>query len=162
MIVLSRKSWHYGFNTWCWGEKPTTKSLCPYFWATLLGVVLSPLILLFKGLMYLIEMWTFSTASDKLDNFMDRQAVKKVGNFFFWLIFGGLCLFHVTFLGAAFYHLFSTYSVLDAFKIIGIVAVGFGIIIGICYFFTSDTWDMIKGMAYGIKNKVCPMLTFKD
>lgn len=97
---------------------------------------------------------------------MDRPVVRKVSNFIGWVIVVAMLGLFAIILGFAIYTLFTTHTIGGAFAIIGIIlgvfAVGIGILLAVCYFFTSDTWDLIKGMAYGLKNKVCPMLTFKD
>lgn len=47
---INEKSWHYKFNQWTYGEYYRPSHGCPYFWKTLLAILISPMVLFFKGL----------------------------------------------------------------------------------------------------------------
>lgn len=166
LITLSKNSWHYKYYTWVYGERPEHKSICPYFWGILFTVLITPLTLFVKGIGFLIELIGDSRAGDAMGDFFERPAVAKTANVIGTILMGLFILFMALIIGSGLYHLFTTHTIGDAFTIIGIIvgvlAAFFGIIVAGIYFFTSDTWDLITGMAYGIKNKVCPMLKFKD
>ena len=49
-VNLSRESWHYKLQSFIWGEnQPILWSLCPYFWFTVLTLVVLPFYLIGKG-----------------------------------------------------------------------------------------------------------------
>jgi hypothetical protein len=48
------------------------------------------------------------------------------------------------------------------FACIGVTATCFLIIWLIVEFFSSDTWEIVKGMGYSVKNKVCPMIKWDE
>ncbi len=47
---INEKSWHFKFSRWTYGEYYRPSHGCPYFWKILLAILISPLVLLFKGL----------------------------------------------------------------------------------------------------------------
>ena len=48
------------------------------------------------------------------------------------------------------------------FAWIGVTVTCILIIWLIVEFFSSDTWEMFKGMGYSVKNKVCPMIKWDE
>jgi uncharacterized membrane protein len=48
------------------------------------------------------------------------------------------------------------------FAWIGVTVTTIFVIWGIISLFETDTWKMIKGMSYSIKNKVCPMIVWEE
>lgn len=163
LITLSKNSWHYKYYTWVHGEKPYHKSICPYFWEILFTVLTTPLTLFIKGLIFLIKLICDSRAGDAIGEFFVRPAVAKTSNVIRNTLIGLFFLWMAIIIGFGLYFFFTTHPLGEIFIIIaitlGVIAVLFGVIIVGVYF---DTWNLITGMAYGIKNKVCPMLTFKD
>lgn len=51
-MTINRKSWHYRLNVWFFGKwhVESLSNGCPYFWGTILAMVLTPLKLLVDGL----------------------------------------------------------------------------------------------------------------
>jgi hypothetical protein len=53
-------------------------------------------------------------------------------------------------------------GIIYIFAWIGILTTSILAIWGVISFFETDTWRMVKGMSYSIKNKVCPMIIWED
>lgn len=53
-IRLSRDSWHFKLQTLTFGREPHFANFCPYFWLTILALLISPIALPFVGLKKLI------------------------------------------------------------------------------------------------------------
>lgn len=172
-VTVSMKSWHYKYFTWCMGYEPKFKSLCPYFWATAFLLFIAPVILALKLLRFVFARPGLAVADsigngvgtvvDTIDNNnVLKTILKGIGK-----IFVGI---YITFIGLVvlfgIYTLFKENTVGHAFTLIGyvlgILAVVILILLGIFKFIESDTFDVISGMAYSLKNKVCPMLKYKD
>jgi len=54
-VKMDNKTWHLRFNRWTYGEYYKPPNFCPYFWKTLLAVVILPLVALGKGIWYIVE-----------------------------------------------------------------------------------------------------------
>jgi hypothetical protein len=53
-------------------------------------------------------------------------------------------------------------GIIYIFAWIGFITTSVFVIWGLISFSETDTWKMVKGMSYSIKNKVCPMITWED
>lgn len=47
-VVLNRNGWHNRLQTWTFGQPSTLANLCPYFWLTMLCLLMSPLVCVWK------------------------------------------------------------------------------------------------------------------
>lgn len=191
LVNLSKKSWHAKYYKWVTGYYPTYKfkSLCPYFWTIVLYVVSSPVILLWelsgKILDYVfvkpLEMVDKQIRKRSFEKRLKSQSLeKKESKIRTWWnkndekilniisnIWTGLIL-----LGILSWILYGAYKIytkegglyLLVFIccLVGAFTILFLIISGILAFFDSQTWDMIKGMIYSVKNKVCPMIKWEE
>ena len=176
-VSLSRNSWHSQFYRWVVGYYPTYefKSLCPYFWTILFYLLCSPLILIWKGIMGTIKLFSKSKIvkrkntkpkkePSKLSQWYDKND-KKIGDWigYFWL--GIMLLMLLIVIVGSFIDSLGKnglwMTLVYTFSIIGALVTSFFVIWGIITIFETETWRMIKGMSYSIKNKVCPMIEWK-
>jgi hypothetical protein len=184
-VSLSKNSWHAQYYNWVKGYYPTYefKSLCPYFWTIVSFVLLSPVFILWKGFKSLvkltekpIEKLIVSTVGKsvsepykekkptKIGKWYDKNE-KKIGKFFGYAYFGIMMLALIIVLIGSFIQsiekngLFMT--LVFTFAMIGALVTLFFVIWGLISIFETDTWRMIKGMSYSVKNRVCPMIEWK-
>lgn len=47
-MKFSKNSWHYKLNRWMYDETFNNTSLCPYFWLTVLSVLITPVVFVWK------------------------------------------------------------------------------------------------------------------
>jgi len=180
LVNLSRSSWHSKYYNFVKGYYPTYefKSLCPYFWTIVTLILLLPVILIWKGFKTFVV-----TPTKKIVKVVKKEPkykpykeptkfVKwyqrndsKITKGFQYLYFGLMGGLLVLMLSVGVYNLFSTegflMGVIYIFAGIGVLTTTVLTVWGIISFFETDTWTMIKGMSYSIKNKVCPMITWK-
>jgi hypothetical protein len=101
----------------------------------------------------------------KISKWYDRnkKKIQKWGERIYLGFFGLMIL---TILVAGLVTLFKTKGLylgfVFIFTFIGILTTFIFIMWGIMNFFETDTWDMIKGMIYSTKNKVCPMIVWEE
>lgn len=71
LYTFNRKSWHVILFTFLWGYNPVYKhkTMCPYFWKGILGIIISPVLILLQILSYLV---------DKLDDFTTYFKDKRI------------------------------------------------------------------------------------
>lgn len=180
LVNLSRSSWHSKYYNFVKGYYPTYefKSLCPYFWTIVTLILLLPVILIWKGIKNLII-----TPTKKISQIVKKEPknkpykeptkfvkwcqkndskITKGFQYLYFGLMGGVLVLMIT---AGLYDLFSTKGVLMGliyiFAGIGALTTSVLSIWGIVSFFETDSWKMIKGMSYSIKNKVCPMITWE-
>jgi hypothetical protein len=180
LVNLSRSSWHSKYYNFVKGYYPTYefKSLCPYFWTIVTLILLLPVILIWKGFKTLIVSPTKKIVKitkkepknkpykepTKFIKWCQRNDSKitKGFQYLYFGLMGGLLVLMIT---AGLYDLFSTKGFLMGliyiFAGIGALTTSVLSIWGIISFFETDSWKMIKGMSYSIKNKVCPMITWE-
>jgi hypothetical protein len=180
LVNLSRSSWHSKYYNFVKGYYPTYefKSLCPYFWTIVTLILLLPVILIWKGFKTFVV-----TPTKKIVKVVKKEPkykpykeptkfVKwcqkndsKITKGFQYLYFGLMGGLLVLMLSVGVYNLFSTegflMGVIYIFAGIGVLTTTVLTVWGIISFFETDTWTMIKGMSYSIKNKVCPMITWE-
>jgi hypothetical protein len=174
-VLLSKNSWHAQYYNWVKGYYPTYefKSLCPYFWTIVSFVLLSPVFILWKGFKSLvkltekpIEKIIVSTVGKptKIGKWYERNE-KKISKFFGYAYFGFMMLLLIIVLIGSFIQSIEKYglgmTLVFTFAMVGALVTLFFVIWGIISIFETDTWRMIKGMSYSIKNKVCPMIEWK-
>lgn len=182
-VSLSRKSWHARYYNFVKGHYPTYdfKSLCPYFWTILSLVLLLPLILLWKGFKYLTVKPITKVLDRRMDKILSEPYKRKepsklskwyeknnslIGKWVGRLYFGfmGLMLL-IAFVGLIiklFQDKGAWMGIVYIFAWVGFITIGVFSIWGLISFFETDTWKIIRGMVYSVKNKVCPMITWED
>jgi hypothetical protein len=186
-VSLSQHSWHAKYYNFVKGYYPTYefKSLCPYFWTIVSLVLLSPVIVSWKVIKPLIK-GTIKSAGNviaisvdkvlsqpsnprkepsKFSKWYDRNG-KKIGDWFgkIYLITMGLIAL-IVIIGSIvilFQEKGAWLGFVYIFTIIGGLVSLFSLIWLVISFFETDIWKMIKGMIYSTKNKVCPMITWKN
>jgi hypothetical protein len=180
LVNLSRSSWHSKYYNFVKGYYPTYefKSLCPYFWTIVTLILLLPVILIWKGFKTFVV-----TPTKKIAKVVKKEPKykpykeptkftkwcqtndSKITKGFQYLYFGLMGGLLVLMLSVGVYNLFSTegflMGVIYIFAGIGALTTTVLTVWGIISFFETDTWTMIKGMSYSIKNKVCPMITWE-
>ena len=182
LVDLSSNSWHSKFYTWVTDAKPNKKfkSICPYFWTIVFYLLSSPVILLFKGFirgLVVIIHYSEKRAALKSESKKTEKTEKKQSKLSKWLsninfnklykwagrIYLGVM---ISFLLLLFGYLIYT-AVIEKGWIHTLILLSFalaalivltGLIYGFIKFFESDTWNMVKGMGFSFKHKVCPMI----
>lgn len=188
-VSLSKTSWHSQYYYWVKGYYPTYefKSLCPYFWTIILFLLLSPVFLVWKLINLLVNNIVIPTKNvvnltvSKLKTEPKKEPKKehKPNKLSMWFKRSGGKIFKyfsytylITCLIFLSYVFFETLikslnthgfwmTIVYIFSIIGGLTTLVFVIWGIMTIFETDTWRMIKGMSYSIKNKVCPMIEWK-
>jgi hypothetical protein len=170
LVNLSKNSWHSKYYNFVKGYYPTYefKSLCPYFWTIVSFILLSPVILLWKvfGAIAIKPIKkTINSSSDKGPNKFFKWYEKKGPNIDKWfgrIYFGFLGLMFLFLIVVGLIQLFKEkgawMGLVYIFAWIGATGIGIFTVFGIVNFFETDTWGIIKGMIYSVKNKVCPMI----
>jgi hypothetical protein len=183
LVNLSRSSWHSKYYNFVKGYYPTYefKSLCPYFWTIVTLILLLPVILIWKGFKTFVVTPTKKIVKvvKKEPKYKPYKPYKEPTKFIKWcqrndskitkgfqyLYFGLMGGLLVLMISVGVYNLFSTegflMGVVYIFAGIGALTTTVLTVWGIISFFETDTWTMIKGMSYSIKNKVCPMITWE-
>jgi hypothetical protein len=181
-VSLSRHSWHAQYYKWVKGYYPTYefKSLCPYFWTLVSFIFLLPVFLLWKGMKLLLKTTVnpiqkgivsvvgkaVSEPYEKKEPSKVRQWFtkndKKIGKWFGRIYFGLLGLMFLIVLIGSIIELFQKQGAwlgfIYIFAFIGAFTTSIFVIWGLISFFETDVWNIIKGMVYSTKNKVCPMI----
>lgn len=181
-VSLSRHSWHARYYKWVKGYYPTYefKSLCPYFWTLVSFIFLLPIFLLWKGVKLTLKSIVnpiqkgivsvvgkaVSEPYEKKEPSKVRQWFtkndKKIDEWFGRIYFGLLGFIFLIVVVGSIINLFQEKGAwlgfIYIFAFIGAFTTSVFIIWGLISFFESDTWNIVKGMAYSTKNKVCPMI----
>jgi len=183
---LSRNSWHSKYYNFVKGYYPTYefKSLCPYFWTIVSFILLLPVILLWKGLKLLLRL-TVKPVQTAIVHIVGKAVsepyVKKepskfskwfkrndraINKWFGKIYFGSLLLMLLVVVVGGIIQLFKQkgawLGLVYIFSCIGVITILFLIVWVIVEFFGSDTWEIVKGMGYSVKNKVCPMIKWDE
>ena len=186
LVNLSRNSWHSKYYNFVKGYYPTYefKSLCPYFWTIVSFILLLPVILLWKGLKSLLKL-TVKPVQTAIVHIVGKAVsepyVKKepskfskwfkrndraINKWFGRIYFGSLLLMFLVVVVGGIIQLFKQkgawLGLVYIFSCIGVIAILFLIVWVIVEFFSSDTWEIVKGMWYSVKNKVCPMIKWDE
>ena len=186
-VSLSRNAWHSKYYNFVKGHYPTYdfKSLCPYFWTMVSLILLSPVIVSWKVIKMIIKRPVKSVGNviassvdkvfsqpikprkepSKFSKWYDRNG-EKIGEWFgkIYLITMGLIALTLLIVGIVilFQEKGAWLGFVYIFTIIGGLVSLFSLIWLVISFFETDIWKMIKGMMYSTKNKVCPMITWKN
>ena len=186
-VSLSRNSWHAKYYNFVKGHYPTYdfKSLCPYFWTMVTLILLLPAILIWKGIKSIVK-GTVKSAGNVIASSVDKvfsQPIKphkapskfskwysrngdKIGEWFskIYLITVGLMALTLLIVGIVtlFQENGAWLGFVYIFAFIGAFVSLVLLIWMVISFFETDSWKMIKGMIYSTKNKVCPMITWKN
>jgi hypothetical protein len=180
-VSLSRKSWHARYYNFVKGHYPTYdfKSLCPYFWTMLSFILLSPLIVIWKGLKLVLVRPVVKVIEYRIDKSLSKPYKEpsklskwyekndsSIGKWVGRLYFGIMGTIMLLALGGAIVKLFQDKGVwmgiIYIFAWIGGLTTFVFSLWGLLKFFETDTWTMIRGMSYSVKNKVCPMITWEE
>lgn len=181
LVSLSRESWHAKYYKFVKGYYPTYefKSLCPYFWTIVTLILLSPVIVLWKVINKLtvkpigraIDYSITKSLSkpykepSKFSKWYDKNG-KSIGKWIGRIYIGSMLSLLALLLIGSLIQLFQEkgawLGIIYIFAWIGILTTSILTIWGIISFFETDTWRMVKGMSYSIKNKVCPMIIWED
>lgn len=181
LVELSKNSWHVKFYKWVIGYNPNYKfkSLCNYFWTIVFYLLCSPLILLWKVIKFVFNFLVAKPIGRLIDRQIENSFKKpnkkrtKLGLWWnrnndsiatwagriwigfmlsvlgFFLIVGIYELFKKHGLSLGFVYIFATIGIITTIILTGFWLTEFG---------KSDTWKMIKGMTFSLKNKICPMI----
>lgn len=187
LVNLRKNSWHSKYYNFVKGYYPTYqfKSLCPYFWTIVSFILLLPVILLWKGIKSLLKLTVkpiqkaivygvgkavsepYEPNKKKEPSKFSKWFRKNEENIGKWggrIYFGFLLLMLLVVLVGGIIQLFKEkgawQGIVIIFAWIGVITTSFLSIWGVMSFFETDTWQMIKGMGYSIKNKVCPMISW--
>ena len=183
-VSLSRSSWHSRYYNWVKGNYPTFqfKSLCPYFWTIVFYVLCSPLILVYKGVKLLFKNYVVDKVSKMVEKSFESSMSKptkekgkvskwfnsngeKIGLWFGKIYLGTMGLSFILIMIMSFIQSIGKIglwmTLVYTFAIIGAFLTLIFVIWGIMSIFETQTWRMIKGMSYSVKNKVCPAIDWK-
>lgn len=140
-IKLTKDSWHRNFYEFWW-SKEAPENLCNYFWALLLAVC--TLFLVIGRAFYEIMK----------ENPEDTGVITKTVLYAFnTALLGSVAVILGFAIGQAFFH------PIQALAVVGGVAIGSLVIIGLGYFFfESETMKMTTTAIKAKKNKVCPRI----
>ena len=179
MYKLNRKSAAVKFYEWVWKTDVTKfKTLCPYFWKYVLTILFIPIILLCKGIYYILP------RSEKVEKAFDyiedskvadvtRAIVKPsrfwdvVGKIFKWLFFiiiGVVLIVALIGLIIAFWS-----NPKEGFSIIGVIVFLIGIVVGLVYVFDeyelgrriASPFKLFGTMISSLYHNLCPLITWK-
>jgi hypothetical protein len=189
LVNLSRNSWHSKYYNFVKGSYPTYKfkSLCPYFWTIVSFILLSPVILIWKGLKLLLKLavqpiqkaiinGVGRAVSEPYEPYVRKKpskfskwfkknesAIGKWGGRIYFGFLGFMTLFVLTMgIIQLFKQKGAWLGLVYIFSWIGVIATTFLVVWVLVEFFSSDTWEMVKGMGYSVKNKVCPMIKWDE
>lgn len=181
LVKLSRNSWHSRYYKWVKGYYPTDefKSVCPYFWTIVSFLGLFPLIALWKGFNFIFKILIEKPLEGAIERSFERKLNQKkkesskfskwfdkngdtLGKWVGYIWFGFMGLILLFWIVIQFIESTKKFGIwvtlVYVLAIIGGLTVSILIGAGINSFRESDTWSMIKGMLYSIKNKACPMI----
>jgi hypothetical protein len=100
----------------------------------------------------------------KLSQWYDKND-KKIGDWIGYVWIGFMFLMLLFLIIFSFVESLNKYglfmTLVYSTSIIGTLVISFFIIWGIITIFETETWRMVKGMSYSVKNKVCPMIEWK-
>lgn len=181
LVDLSSNSWHSKFYTWVTDAKPNKKfkSICPYFWTIVFYLLSSPVILLFKGfirgLVVIIhysekraalksELKKPEKKQSKLSKSLSKINFDKLYKWAGRIYLGVIISFLLFLFGYLIYEKVMAKGwihtlILLSFALAALIVLT-GLIYGFIKFFESDTWNMVKGMGFSFKHKVCPMINW--
>jgi low affinity Fe/Cu permease len=186
LVNLSRNSWHSKYYNFVKGYYPNYEfeSLCPYFWTIVSLILLLPVILIWKGLKSLLKLSikpiqkaiVYGVGKAVSEPYVKREPSNfskwfkrndnVINKWFGRIYFGSLMLMLLVVVVGGIIELFKQKGAwlgfVYIFACIGVTATCFLIIWLIVEFFSSDTWEMVKGMGYSVKNKVCPMIKWDE
>ena len=165
-MKLNRNSWHAKINTFVYGWMylDTVDCLCPYFWGTLLAILLTPLWIIGKGVGRLIDAipatnYTLPSVSDKTKN--------RVG------LGIAYSLFTLAIMGLTFAILYTAfmYGIIFVLMWVGIIALMAGALLGLIFLIILikeryDDWrgdhpkkpNLLMEFIRAKKNKHCPLV----
>ena len=75
-VTFNKKSWHFKYYSWVLETTNTPKSLCPYFWSMIALIVLSPIVLFFKLIIFLSDL-NIDRKYKKINNMTEEEKIKK-------------------------------------------------------------------------------------
>lgn len=178
-VTLSKHAWHVNFYQWATGNKPKWNNLCPYFWSLVFMLLISPLIIIWKIVKFILvkpikKLLVQKTPIKKKvkkerEPFISYKTKKNINKVLFFI--GKVFVFlYFTLVGLiamyGIYILFKNEGLVIGMKtilaFIGGITVFTAIIFGIISYFTSDTHQMITGMIKSKKDKICPFINWKE
>ena len=182
-VTLRENSWHYRLNRWSLESDPNFWSLCPYFWLTLWHIFTFPFRVIGRYCILRPMEWllvprgqrswetpAFTSAFEKpkplskayrISIKLENIARKSIG----YLILAACILIF----GISIYMMIIKNEWLEVLVtfgfIIGLWVVLMAFVIGLVWLKSkiteTDTWNALSGMAYSIKNKICPAINWK-
>lgn len=176
LVSLNKNSWHSKYYKWINGFYPSEyyKSVCPYFWVTLVNVIGFPIILSIKVLLFVFEELVglvlpskqiTSTRKYHLSSWWTKnenkisKVTQKVVNFlgYFWVLYV---------IGYFIFMVYSTnglkFTILSLLTLFMVTCFSFFMGVIASNFFDSDSWKMTKAMFHSFKNKTCPRIEWKQ
>lgn len=153
--------------------------MCPYFWKYVLTIIILPLILLGKGIVYItpgkkkinktidkIEASGFGQSTGKVvsEVFKPRKVWYYTGKGIKWLFIIAVGLMVLSLLIAIIAKFIS--SPTKGFAVVGVIATIFGVLIGIIYAFDEYSlgrkigypFKLFGNMVYSLYKNVCPII----
>lgn len=165
-MKLKRDSWHAKLNAFVYGSGylESVDCLCPYFWGTLLAILISPLVLIGKGIAVCIGAIPHVNVPS-----MDLKTKNKVSN-----IIGYGCLaFITTLVTALIVSALIEFGLMYVLYWIGVIAGVTGAVTGVVFFgiwikYKYDDWrddhpkedkpNILMEFVKAKKNKHCPLV----
>jgi hypothetical protein len=181
-VSLRKQSWHYRLNQWSLDSEPKLWSLCPYFWLTVWHLFTAvPRVILRYFLLYPME-WVIvprgqrSWDKQPVSAFEPNTQRSNVADFLYkaentlrkvigYLVLGAVIAIFILSIVLMFIN-DDWFKVLITFGLIlGLWLVLMVLFIGLAWMRSkireTDTWNALSGMAYSIKNKICPAINWK-
>jgi MFS family permease len=170
-ITLDKAGFLARYYEWTF-KKEVPNWLCPYFWVIVFLVVLFPVVLFMKLIIYLIKKFKSNPQTDEEweKNYLKRLKVEDIMISIGIVVLILFCIFGLGFLGYTLISLIIKHGFLVLLKVLGILSIVFGfcflLVIGfdklidkIAY---SKTSSIIIGMIKSLYHKVCPHINWVD
>lgn len=180
-VTFNKSSWHTRYYKWIFQKTELPKSLCPYFWSMVAGVLLFPFFLFIKIVVYFIDKsWEKKMKRTEEENERRRKRsklIEKIAIIIGKILLGFLIGLVLLIIGVLIYdgvNKVGWLKVLESFLIIiGSIASFAGIIILIINIsepvgdFFKRLWNSspiqtIRGMVSGFFEKVCPIINWTE
>lgn len=172
-ITLDKAGFLARYYEWTF-KKEVPNWLCPYFWVIVFLVVLFPVVLITKSIIYLIGKFK-SNPQIQTDEEIDRKYLRrlKVEEIMGWIGMTVLILLILSGIGIIGYGVISLiikHGFLSLLKVLGILTVIFGFCFLLVILFDklidkiaySKTSSMIIEMIKALYHKVCPHINWID
>lgn len=171
-ITLNKNSRHFKYYSWVLNTHDAPKSLCPYFWIMFFLLGFSPVILLIKGIEFLVDKLPKTKRPHKL---LTEEEIKKKNKREDFILNGilflgkALLVFVIGLLVCLLYMLGQKTGWVSFIKGLFMV-IGFGFTLFLIVYFFVDNWNKILNLAIikipvqmikALYTKTCPLINWK-